>query len=333
MAIPPELRWASTSSIWRTAISALTESSGQEPLKPAVVEEINQAFYVLDQWTAYLANFVPDDQKIEVGRITGTGDPDSLYGLFITTDGTGTGIIIGPATGDPLALVVSGAADLTLSSAQDISITSTSATGAMTFGTIVGIDRTGVRIDHANRRYRLDGGAGVNAAAFRYPYQATAPLTLTIPMWPGLGGWTLMTDLLNSVEDARPAVTGNGYLIESAATGVTLDVEARAPVPGITGNAEATGTVYELTAVTSDWAGASTVDPDVEVVARHRTTYVETVLATVNLATPTWAGSSALTPSTHDYYARLTAAIPNSGVKRTTGIKILTLTINKYAVE
>lgn len=325
--------WAAFAATYRAAIPAAIRLLGFIPFTRAIARYVNQALFEIGEWVTFLAAFTPQDREIDVGRITGNGDPDgSGRGLVITTDGTGTGILIAPPSGDALSMTTTGAADITLASTRDLEATSSSATGAMTFGTVVGSDRTGIRVDHANRRLRIDGGVGANAAGLRYPYQASDGLEVTIPMWPGLGGWMQIPTSGTNISDTGWAIITSQFVVENFSAG-TLDIDFRAPIPGIVGNAEASGTVYQLTAITSSWGAGGVVDPDVEIVERDRATYAESVIATVNTATPTWAGTANLTPTTHDYYARLVASIPVSGSNRTKGLNVLILTINKFAVE
>jgi hypothetical protein len=324
--------WAASGGAYLAAIPTAIRNLGFVPFSTSVAEWVNQALNDVGDWIDYFQAFHPQDREIDVGRITGNGDPDgSGRGLFITTDGTGTGILVAPPSGDPVRIQTTGVADVEVSSTNSMLFSSAVEAN---FGTLVGIDRTGFRADHANRRIRVDGGIGVNAANFRVPYQSSAPLSLTLPMWPGLGGWTHFYNAINSnFGDFEDLIITDSFFVENLSS-TSADLNLRRSLPGITGNAEASSTIYRLTAVTSEWGGALTVDPDVQVVERLRTSpYTETVIATVNRTSPTFAGSVALTPQTHDCYVRMVATIPNSGVKRTTGLLSLVVTISKTAVE
>jgi hypothetical protein len=325
--------WAASGGAYLAAIPTAIRNLGFVPFSTSVAEWVNQALNDVGDWIDFLAAFHPQDGEIDVGRITGNGDPGvSGRGLFITTDGTGTGILVGPPSGDPVRIQTTGVADVEVSSTNSMLFSSAVEAN---FGTLVGIDRTGFRADHANRRIRVDGGIGVNTANFRVPYQSSAPLSLTLPMWPGMGGWTYnYGGSNNSFGYYEENVTLSLFYVNSLNGASNVNLDLRRPLPSITGNSEASATIYRLTAVTSEWGSVQTVDPDVQIVERLRTSpYTETVLATVNRGSATWTGSVALTPQTHDYYTRMTGSIPNSGLSRTTGLGSLFVTISKTAVE
>jgi len=315
--------WAASGGAYLAAIPTAIRNLGFVPFSTSVAEWVNQALNDVGDWIDYLQAFFPQDGEIDVGRITGTGDPDgSGRGLFITTDGTGTGIEIEPATNDSIRIETTGTGSSVVASGA-------AGSSSLLAGT------SGILVTGSTSSFAFTGGAEPGGNLIRYPYRAAAPLSLTLPIWPGMGGWTYLYNTANAnFGDFEEKVLLNGFIVESLNGAANVDLNLRRSLPGITGNAEASATIYRLTAVTSEWGGALTVDPDVQVVERLRTSpYTETVLATVNLATPTFAGSVALTPQTHDYYVRMTASIPNSGLQQTTGLRSLFVTISKTAVE
>ena len=319
--------WAASGGAYIAAIPSAIRSLGFVPFSTSVAEYVNQALNDVGDWIDFFQAFHPQDGYLDVERITGTG---SVTGLLITTDGPSKTVAILPQADCPISMQTSGTGTIDI-----ISSTTVSVTGDVDadFGTFVGTTRTGLQVDHANRRVRINGGIGVNSANFRVPYQSSAPLSLTLPMWPGLGGWTHIYDGTSAVGDFEEMILTDGFLVENVGGGTTRNMDLRRSLPGIAGNAEASSTIYRLTAVTSVWGTGGAVDPDVEIVERLRASpYTETVIATVNGGAPTFTGSVALTPQTHDYYARLVATIPAPN-DRTRSVRSLFVTVSKTAVE
>jgi len=315
--------WAASGGAYLAAIPTAIRNLGFVPFSTSVAEWVNQALNDVGNWIDYFQAFFPADKKLDVGRITGNGDPDgSGRGLFITTDGTGTGIEIEPATNDSIRIETTGTGTSTM-------VSGAAGTASIAAGT------ASVQVSGPNSSFFFTGGAEPGGNLIRYPYRAAAPLSLTLPVWPGLGGWTYNYFGANAnFGDFEENVTLSLFYVNSLNGAAAVDLDIRRSLPGITGNSEASATIYRLTAVTSEWGTTQTVDPDVQIVERLRTSpYTETVLATVNLATPTWSGNVALTPQTNDYYVRMTGSIPNSGLSRTTGLGSLFVTISKTAVE
>lgn len=331
---PSTFSWASVSAIWRTAISSLTQDQGQAPLTPAVVEEVNQALYLSGEWVKYVDTIIPQDAEIEVGRITGIGDPDgSGRGLVITTDGTGTGILLSPASGDALTLTTTGAADVVVTSAQAITAT---AQTEVTAGTFVGADRTGIRADHANRRVRIDGGVGENGAGFRYPYQASDPLDVIVDVGPSCGSYAVIdVGLLGaSAPNVKPITDApGGYYLYNAA-GSAQDVGSRRSLELTRHNGDTSTGLLEVVSLTSVWDG-TTADTSLRFIRRTRASGAETVLLEVDYtATSDTNGGTPIALDT-DTYSYLLEFFGNAigSASPTNKLITATLTLRKYAVE
>lgn len=315
--------WAAVAATYRAVVPAAIRNLGWVPFSQSVVEQVNQALFEVGEWIGFFAGAFPADDKLNIGKITGIGDPDgSGRGLVITTDGTGTGILVQPPVNDAVRIEVTGTASATM-------VAAAGGTASIGAGTAI------MGFSGPNSSFVFTGGAEAGGNLLRYPYRAAAPLTLTLPLWPGLGGWSAMFDNAVGPELTRPQININSWVIENLSGSGNISVDFRAPLPGIVGNAEASVTIYTVTAIASTWSGtAGAVDPDVELVSRLIVSpFTETTIATVNNGTPTWSGSAALTPATHHYYMRVSASIPNSGTQRTRGLQALVVTITKRAVE
>jgi hypothetical protein len=321
--------WAASGGAYLAAIPTAIRDLGFVPFSTSVAEWVNQALNDVGDWIDFLAAFHPQDGEIEVGKVTGNGDPDgSGVALLITTDGSsGNGIAIAPQPGEDVVIQTIGAGSTfsvtTLGGsieANSFAIGDSSVNGYVFSNT-------------PNPRNVFGAGAAPGLSNHRYPYHAANPIELDFQVWPGLGGWMLLTD---------PAGTGvfswtidtNGFVATNSGGNATFTFCA--PVPGITGNTDPTetsSTLYEVVGLFSEWGAARDIDPDVKLVQRLKVSpYTETILLTVNAASPNDNGPVNLTPRTHEYYMLMTAGVMLN-TWETTPLESLILTIKKYAVE
>lgn len=107
--------WAASGGAYIAAIPSAIRNLGFVPFSTSVAEWVNQALNDVGDWIGFVEQFFPQDGEIDVGRITGTGDPGGsgfdlrLVGTLevdeITIDGTSAGF--------------NGAGELTFATAQN----------------------------------------------------------------------------------------------------------------------------------------------------------------------------------------------------------------------
>lgn len=321
--------WAALSSIWRATPPTLNRDQGFEPLTPSVAEYVNQVLKEIGDWIGYVEAFFPQDGEINAGKITGTGDPDgSGRGLVITTDGTGSGIGIGPATNDDLVLQTLGTGDIDLVSSRNVDITA----GSSAF---IGLSSGGIQV-LGTGFIRFTGGVSWSSSTdfLRFRYDPNDPPLLELSVWPGMGGWMLITDPLGSGSFTW-TIDANGFVVTNS--GGLGDCNLRLPLPGILGNLGNEGlnaVVYRFESLTSEWnATQRDVDPSVRLIQRLKVApYTEVILATVDYFNDTDNTAVDLTPRTHEYYLSFLAS-GMANLDETTPLESLRVIITKYAVE
>lgn len=320
--------WASSVGAYVATIPSTIRQLGWAPFTVSVVEQVNQSLREVGDWIGFLEPFFPADGKMEIGRITGTGDPDmSGDGLYITTDGTGAGITVQPAVNDSINVRATGSGNIFVTSEN-----------TAWFGTVVGFDVSGFLVEHPTRRITVwpDSGFGKQLVGdeFRIPYQPTSLPVFTVNYWPGYGGWSLQN--IGPANDVGTEVligdNGTDWAIINGTAGVKTTT-LRRPFSEIKGNSEANGTIYRITALNTTWGPAGDFDPVIKLVKRSRNSYTITVLATVDRVTPTWTGTAAIDDRTEDVYLEYLATTTATLGDNATGLRRVLVTFSKAAVE
>ena len=307
--------WAAVSAIWRATVPTLNRDQGFQPLTAAVAEYVNQALYEVGTWIGFVEAFFPADKRLDVGRITGTGDPvGGVAGLVITTDGTGSGILIQPPVNDGVRIETTGTGIAVVTAAAG-------GTASLFAGT------SGILVSGPNSSFAFTAGAEGGLNLLRYPYRAAAPLTLTLPMWPGMGGWSTFNGA-NTALIAQNEGAGRWSIYNQDVAAKT--VSARRPIHEFTGNAEASTAIYEVTAFSVTFTAPGTAT--VKLIRKTKAGTSLSTLITLTGASPSWTGTQAIDPVTYDYFVEFEQTSVSAGTNSDL-VEEVTMTIRKYAVE
>ena len=322
--------WAASGGAYIAAIPAAIRNLGFAPFSTSVAEWVNQALRDVGEWIGYIEAFFPADRRINVGRITGNGDPvGGAAGLFITTDGTGSGILLSPASGDDLLGVTFDGGDIRMRAGGPGANGAVAQFGVLGGGT--GTDFAGLEVDHDALTFKLERGATANTSSLRYAYASAAPLDVEIGVSPVVGGYQIK-------EDASYGAAWVGFspvaLRNTSANAKTINAVRHVPIYGNVEADAAPVSRYDVVSLAGTLAGTATTK--LQFVEVNRSTGAQSVLLAIDSGVPSDDNGGVpqvLDTSANWYMMRLTHATLGSGANTATVAADCVLTIRKYAVE
>lgn len=324
--------WASSVGAYVVTIPSTIRQLGWAPFTVSVVEQVNQGLREIGEWIAFIADFLPGDKRINAGRITGTGDPVlGVAGLLLTTDGTGAGITINPATGDAVNIATLGGGSVFVRAAGAGNNGSTAQFGVL--GGAGGTDFAGMVVDHDALTYQCIGGAEKNPSDLRYQYPSASPLVIEIGVSPAIGGYQIKEDTSATYGASWVGLIPTA-MRNTSANANTLHAVRHLP---IFGNVEADAAArvrYSVVSLAGTLTGSATTK--LAFVRVDRATGTEATLLEIDSGTSSDNnGGVAQDLDTDDYWymMRFSHATLGSNTTSATIDADCVLTLRKFAVE